>query len=494
MNIAVKWFSRGANKWIVLGLAGVTLSFFAGASIYAGTLPLKGTADSVYHLDYAWRVSQKDLPEFWGGRKVPGFSRQPVQFVSQHPPLYYVIISPAGALLGAGHTAAAVGLARVITMLLAFGCVAAFAWGGWVLGGKKRLLYLLAVPAILSSLTPFLKISGDSYNVALVLLFNTLALVLSALFIKNGIDKKLVIASVVVCTLGMASRASFLSSLLILFMAISLSALVNTKGSFVQKIRTAILPVLIIGTFVAAGSGWFYWRNYQASGKWYRSAPQSWAHDLLGVQKRSFKQAVTSKKIWLLVPEQLYGRPWQSWPAVYSIPFNTRLSTLAFTITSIGALVWVYRKRQRFKNIDIRYKLIFVLFVLQCLLVIAQQIRHATGYGGINARYMLPMWLPLGIFMTTGLLVWEKLKGQAVTVLLVINWLAFIGNTMWYLGKANKTSVSNWEQLTTSVSNNGLNPGFAPLLIILIFSGVAMTGVALWHLSIEIDRIKGRGK
>jgi 4-amino-4-deoxy-L-arabinose transferase-like glycosyltransferase len=294
-TIISKYLRTTQQRLIALGVLGIIFTLISIAGLYAIALPGKGTADAMLHVDYGWQVAHGQLPSFWEGSRVPiGTTHSPVQFVSQHPPLYYLLIAPPiGYFVDHGHWQAGVAVARMITIGIGVLCVLAFAWGGWVLGGKRRAQFAVAVPAIAVSLTPFVKVSGDVMNDTLAILMTTLSLVVTALIIQKGPTRKLVVMLAVVSILGMASRATFVSVLGLSFGGLMAGAWLHTKGSAWKRISRGVIYIVIIASLVLLATGWFYWRNVRASGQWYRSGPQNWAATLLHRPKKSFGQVIT---------------------------------------------------------------------------------------------------------------------------------------------------------------------------------------------------------
>lgn len=119
---------RRAGRW---GVLAAVLGLALAAAAFAAVSPLNGSADEPAHVDYAYQLWHGDFPVFEDGLVlVPeGQPSPPVQFVGQHPPLYYLLLAPVvGPLVDAGHPQAAVLSARGVSLLIAIACLLALAW------------------------------------------------------------------------------------------------------------------------------------------------------------------------------------------------------------------------------------------------------------------------------------------------------------------------------------------------------------------------------
>ena len=480
----LKFLNTKTRIWIAIGLSGAIVSFISGTGLYAISLPGRGTGDSLLHLDYAWQVSHGELPEFAEGTQAPIGRSYQIQYVSQHPPLYYMLLAPlVRGPLDNGHFGLAVGLARTFTIGIGILCILSFAWAGWVLGGSYKAVMSVTLPAIATSFVPFVKVSGDIMNDTLVIFATTVSLTLSVLLIKHGFRRRYLTSLLLACMIGMAARATFISALGLVFVAIIIAGLIHTKGNFWQRSFKTVASIMLILALVSASIGWFYWHNQQISGSWYRSGPQNWVAETQGRPYKSLSTVLNSG-IWKMLPQRLYGNPWRGFVTVAQVPINILISEVVFIAASSSSLIWLLRKKAIPKKPIITFSIAGIL-IAQVILVYAQQIVHATGYGSINVRYLLPVWLPLSFILTMGVLGWQRLRGIPAMLLIVLNWIMVLGNTAWFLeSRFNNVKTTNaWEYLKVSTTQvNGL-PNLIPILIIGIFIGVGFTSLAIWHLT-----------
>lgn len=485
----VRWF-RGKflntreKQLTMIGITGVIIALICGAGIFAGGIPWRGTADAPQHMDYAWQVGHGQLPSFWDGTEAPlGNYKSSIQFVSHHPPLYYVLLAPiVTPLLDAGHWASAVAAARIFSVFIAVLCALALAWGGWVIGGKRRAMFAIATPAIATALLTF-NVAGDVMNDALCMLFATLALVLSIRVVQRGLSWKYVILLSLVCLGGMASRSSFAATLAVVFLALLIGALVHgKKKDWWRNVLKAGGAAAIILAVIALGIGWFYMRNYQLSGSPFRSRPRGSASKILKLNYKTLPDVLTMPSTWDMVTVKFYGRDWKLVPRVDGRPANYLLSVIVLLYITICAGLQTWQSRRGVKLVT---WIAIGLLVLQFMLVYGQQIFYAVGYGGLNRRYLLPAWLPFGLFLAVGTLYWQKLRGMAVIFVAFFGWLSMTASVVNFLIERNNVVAANHlETLWIGFTRiNNIPAVILPLLGIGLIVGLSLQGVILWKLA-----------
>lgn len=487
-NVFLK-IRSATNKPLVIGLIGITISFLAASILFMSSIPWLGLSDTALHLDYSWQVHKGQLPDFYKGAEAPLSVNQPsVHFVSQHPPLYYLVLSPfVGSPIDSGDPQRAALIAGLITILLGLLCVYVFSWAGWVYGNKRRKEYAIAVPAILASLTPFIINSGALFNDILALLFASITIVLIAIIINKGINIRYGLLLSVVALLGMASRASFISSLLIILIAVPTAVFLHNPGGIWRKIRSSVFYNILVLAVIALGIGWFYRRNLQLSGNWTQSAPQSWAKEILGRPYKSYREVITSHKFILLIPKGLYGKP--------SVDNSFSPSQVASVLVSLFTLfrgTYVSLKSKVLKKISRYDAIVYSLLSFHVALMIGQQLVHAEGYGGYSMRYVLPIWVPLGIAIAYAALSIKKARGLIVMLIVVTGWVSLFATIMEFLQTRWASLAQGQEGLRLIeyfVSNvNGLPAVILPVAIVAIILGSTLQAYSLWKLSYNLNQ------
>lgn len=482
------FLSTREKKLALTGVIGVMIAMVFGVAIFATAVPWRGTTDAPQHLDYAWQVSHGKLPEFWKGTKAPlGRPKAKIQFVSHHPPLYYVLLAPiVGPLLDNGHWTIATAVARCVGIIIGMLCVLAMAWGGWLVGGTRRALFAVATPAIGSSLLAFY-VMGDIMNDGLLLLFATLALVFSILVIKNGMRNWYTALLAIICLGGMATKASFIGTLPVVFVALLVGALLhNTQTKIWQRILPAVKSVVIIVIVIAIGIGWFYARNYQLSGSPFRNRPVGSAQKVFKspepVIYETLPDVLTAGDTWSMLTTGLYGRPWQILPRVGGQAINFWPSVLVICAVTYGAVAQAWQSRRKLTYI---MWIVIGLMILQFVITYGQQILYSVGYGGVNRRYLLPAWLPFSLFMATGALYFKKLRGLGVLVICVIGWLSIITSATSILVRQFHVALTHdvGAFMMRVADKNSLPPNIFVLLGLGLLAGLIVQGVVFWRLT-----------
>jgi hypothetical protein len=485
-----RWLRTQLKKWqrldrrLRIGLLGVTISFVGGSALFLVSTPVLGLSDPSLHLDYSWQVYKLHLPDFWEGAIAPIGRPQPeVHFVAQHPPLYYALLAPVtGPLIDRGHWQVAAVLGGILTTAMGLACVYAFAWAGWVYGKRRKEEFALAVPAILASMTPFIIVSAAIFNDAPALLFTSLALVMVAIIIRRGVRAKDVALLAVIATLGMASRAAFISTLLVIFLAIPAAIWFHGKEALAKKLRLAIVYNLAITALIVLGIGWFYYRNFRLSGNVTEVAPSTWPRDILGRQYKSLEQMLTSQYFWMMIPRGIYG--WPSPSGAYA--YTNIYSCVVFFASGLGAAVALLRDKV-YKRIDPKEMVIFALLLLLCGLTVGQQLVHSVGYGAVNIRYVLPIWVPLGLMMAYAALAFRRARGLVVIGLVIGGWLSLYTAIMYLLTTRWQALAPGYEGIAfmqrVATQQNHAPAVVVPLALTAIVGGVILQGYALFTLT-----------
>ncbi|MDI6026365.1 hypothetical protein QBK99_09205 [Corticibacterium sp. UT-5YL-CI-8] len=421
------------KRLIAIGILGVFLTYGAVVGLYV--VAIKGSADSLLHLDYAWQLSQGRFPDWNDGIKIPintgseNLTIKP-QFVSHHPPLYYAVLAPAvGTAVEWGDWRHGVMAARLMTFLIGVGCVAAFFWTAWAVSRSPTIT--LIVGAFAAAWTPFVKVSGDVMNDVAAVLTSTLAIGLCALIIRRGTQPRYVAWLALVCAMGMASRATFVG-IFALSLCVALWASTVFSEGRGRGLQRGLLYCAVIVLSVAVAIGWFYYGNYLESGSWYRKADQSWVAEAQGRKLRGLWRTITTPRVYTNVLSRMYGNPWERWGA-----YNITASWVASSTILLGLFVVSFRKK------TIQDKAIVALCVAMFAINILFVIWHAKGYGAINVRYMLPSAIVVALAAGYAATVYAPLAPFVAPALIVTGWLGSIGNVIWYVSETSDAKTGN---------------------------------------------------
>ena len=419
---------RPLSTWIVLGAA----LFVVFASLAVGwSAPPLNSGDEAAHLDYAISVWHGHLPVFEDGLTIaPPFGIvPPVQWVSQHPPLYYAILAPVvGPLWDSGHPYVAVLGGRSMSALLAGAAVVATGWG------VRRILptrpAVAPVAAVLVSLTGMFQLVGGAvYSDLPVVALGVLALGAGAVALREGLRTGVVVTGAVVGALGMLSRLSFAVFLVALVVAFALAPW--RRSGFWGGWRGHL--VAVGGAVVVPGlaAGWFFLRNIAITGNVAGSHPE-WSAEHLGRRQHTLLEVATGDGFW----RGMFGM-WQGHiPA--TVQWHWALLVLPLLIALVVAVVVAVRallRRRRGAEPAARLEagipgpeadgraadwLVAAMVVAVFALVVVGQIDFSAGGGAANTRYGLPLLPVLALVMAYGLTGLGRVTSAVLTTL----WIA----------------------------------------------------------------------
>ncbi|TDT66075.1 glycosyltransferase family 39 protein [Frigoribacterium sp. PhB116] len=404
---AVRWSPRRRRPDLVVLVAAVLFTVTVSV-VRAFTTPLLATADETAHLDYALQLWHGALPVFEDGVRLvqPWGPVPPVQWVAQHPPLFYALLAPlVGTLADSGHLYTAVLAGRAANALLAGATVLAVWWAARQIFRRDRAI--AAVAAVVTSMTGMLVlVAGSIYNDLLTVVFAALAVGMSARFVREGVTPVSAVVAVLVCTGGLASRASF-----VVFLAAVLGGVLvarrrsRLRRDVLARVATAVAAIAV----PLAAVGWFYARNLALTGSVTGGHPE-WAAANLGRNTHTVVEVVQAPTFWTgLFSLYRYdvdrSVPW---------PWAALLGPLAVAL--VGALVLVVRRRLRPSRPDL---LVALMLLAVTGLTIGMQLAFVAGGGAPNTRYSLPLLAVLAPLMA-----WGLTRGGRAGVVLVVAWTA----------------------------------------------------------------------
>ncbi|GAB2465268.1 hypothetical protein GCM10007967_19450 [Xylanimonas ulmi] len=360
--------------------------------------------DEVAHLDYAWQVWHGQLPVFEDGLRLrPEHAWiPPVQWTSQHPPLFYLLLAPVvGPLADAGHAVGAMYAARALGALVAglFVLVTAWAARGVVRDGS-RLPVVAAFVAACSAVVA--QTAGTVLNDLFAAMWTTALLGLAVRVARRGLTWPLFAGLVATATACALARTSSLVVALVGLAGAALAGLAHR-----QVARTAALTGAVAAA-VAAAAGWFYARNVRLTGTVTGGHPD-WAAENQGRQARSLLQVAIDPVTWDRLPNLWWWGPvlpreagtalWLV-PVVIAVVVHRRAAGRA-----LRRLLGTATERTRG---DVRRSALLDALpvgvpVAACLVAVAMQLVYAMPGGGIYPRYLLPAALALVLAVSAGL-------------------------------------------------------------------------------------------
>lgn len=403
-----------------------------GAMVFAtGALPLPGSADTYWHLDYTYQLSHLDLPEprdpewIMPGSTNPQPAGDGFHLTASHPPLFYTLSIPVlGPLYDNAPLWVIVYAARMLNMTFAVGLFAAVAWLTWNLGGRLRDPLTIAAPALVGMFIPVSHAAGDYYNDILLTLFAVVALGIGGLMLRDGPSRSKVIALSVVSSLGMATKATFLLTLVAVLTAMTVATLWHGDGSVARRVRDAVTRAALVIAAPIVFVGWFYYRNYTLSG-----SPLSTVGKLpVGNRtERTLSDVVATVGVYDEFPSGWFGVG--QWSA-----FGTTNHAIAMTIVAIGAALTVIYAVWSRPSAAMWW---FVAMLAGHVIGLqGAQMYHAIGWGQIHWRYYMQGAFALAALMIVGALgLWRRLGPVLVAAVISVTAYVVAYDRAIYVGR-----------------------------------------------------------
>ncbi|WP_022902652.1 hypothetical protein [Curtobacterium sp. B8] len=395
---------RGHDWATPVVLAATLFVLVAAVARIASTEPLSSTDESA-HVDYALRVWHGQLPVLMDGvRFQPGFGHHPpVQWVAQHPPLYYVLLAPlVGPLVDAGHPVQAVVAARIVNAIIVAGIVPAAAWAASRCFPEVR--RLPATVAVVSGFTAVLVVqAGVVYNDSLAALLGALACGVAGAALRSGVTPRLLVCGALVAAAGMTTRLSFALWLVAVAVAFLLARTVRLGR--LQGLWARVVVALVPVVAAAAASGWFWVRNTIVAGS-FSGRPKAWPG---WVPRPHFtdQEVATKPAFW----KQLFALYRGALDLRDAVPWILLLAPVLLLAVSLVVLLVRRITTRRGQNPGRSSApgdgwprtLVVAMLVTVVVLFVLVEIRYMAGGGAPINRYTLSVWAPIAIALAAGL-------------------------------------------------------------------------------------------
>lgn|GEM_PF-2412268 len=361
-----------------------------------------GSADEPAHLDYALQVWHGHLPLFADGLRntVPFGAHPPVQWVAQHPPLFYLVLAPiVGPAWDSGHVLVAVMLGRLCSVVFAGLLVPASAWAAARCFPDAR--RLPSAVGVVVALTGIVVVQGGSiYNDSLYAVLCALAAGVAGAALRSGLGPRLLVGGVLVGAAGMTGRLSFgiwLAAIVVAFLLarrVRLGALRGIGG----RIVAGIAPLVA----AAAASGWFYLRNREVAGS-FSGRPTGWAGHVPR-EKRSDLQVAVDPEFW----RGIYGVFRGALDPLSAVPWLLLVVPVLLAVVAM-VLHGVLRRRSLPRGGDaLRTALVVAMLAVVTVLFTVAELRYVAGGGGAINRYVLTVVVPVAFLVAAGLVSWGR--------------------------------------------------------------------------------------
>jgi hypothetical protein len=414
-----------AHPWAGITVWSAVLFVLAASVARAFTYPPLNGGDEPAHFDYIITVWHGHLPVFEKGLtyRAPFGAGVPVQWVSQHPPLYYVLLAPiVGPLFDHGHALLAVLAGRCASAVLIACAVPAAAWGAWrTFPGARRLPGAIAVVTAMSGIV--IQQGSSIYNDALYYPLVVLACAIAGAALRSGVGPRLLVGAVLVGAAGMSTRLSFALWLIALVVAVVLAPHVRLGRltGIPARVVAAALPVL----GAVAASGWFYLRNKRLAGN-YSGRHADWGLQHMGRVESPVTDVVQNPGFWRGTFGIYRG-------VLDPLSWSTYWLLLVPLALAVLAGVWFLVRRRSVSPADaeasrsiarasvradrrdrLSTALVVAMYVVVTVLLIATQVQYVAGGGAANTRYALTAMPVLVVAMAAGLTAWRPLSGVLV--------------------------------------------------------------------------------
>lgn len=419
-------------KAMFAGIIGVIFLYISVAGVVSVATPWWARGDTRQHIDYTWRLYNGDIPKRTDGIRYEKFIElggKKAQAASANPPLFYAMQAPIiGPLLNSGEWEKAIGVGRTVNLLTGVLCILVLAWGGWLFGGKRKAVFAVAVPALTVTMYRFTRLNVDFALDALLVLLSTLTVIFLYKMLTQGVQKKYLLILACLSMLGMATKAPYVVFLGLTIAAIPVAALLQAKDERKKRvIRATAISLAILGLVMLAVGWFYYFWNYTVYGNWFTARPPQYTG---GRATKTLADVLLGRSLWQL----FYG----DFARDLAVSTATTSFALAgfFTIRKTQIKKWYIDK-------NVRIGVILLSFVVVGVFI--TQIEHAVGIGSVNFRYMLPALLPIGLFLSFGLLQFKWTRGQLVafasTAFAAISMLALARNGIYTITNANGVSI-----------------------------------------------------
>lgn len=404
-------------EWATLTVWAATLLMVAASVARAFTYPPLGSKDEPAHFDYAVLLWHGRFPVFEDGITYGttfGVDA-PVQWVSQHPPLYYLVLAPiVGPLYDGDHALIAVLAGRMVSAVMAGLVVLATAWAASrCFPGHRR---LPGGAAVVTALAGMLVQQGSSiYNDVLFVVFCALACGVAGAALRTGVGPRLLVGAALVGAGGMATRLTFFVWLIAICAAVLLAPTVRLGR--LPAVWARLLAAATPGLAALVAAGWWYVHNKQTTGN-FSGRHAQWGLENAGRVERPFLDITFDPEFY----KSLFG--------VYrgimkpADPTQWVLMLGPIVLAVVVGLVALVRRTRSGTALPVRrvaplgwmpawlsVGLVVAMFVAVTLLLVVVEIQYVTGGGAPITRYALTVLPPIAIAMSAGLTGWRWTSG-----------------------------------------------------------------------------------
>jgi hypothetical protein len=281
--------------------------------------------------------------------------------------------------------------------------------------------------------------------------------------LKEGLKRKEFVGLILVSILGMASRASYIATLITAIFGIFLIFFLHERQRK-KAIMRGFCASAVVLLSVLISSGWFYYSyNFKRTGSWIGSVEGKLLEWLM--QVREYKTLPD-----VILNLDLYRSALHVSDGILEIVAGL------VTVTLLVSCLLFFRKNrhwQKFRK-DKPTMIIVTLLALQFIVAFYGQVKHAVGYGQLSSRYFLLSLFPVALLLAYGLLSRVSHRGQLLIAYTIFQIVTFF--------------IVHDEHLRTRtmydvIKLNGV-PVFIPIILIIIaFCGLFLVSRSIFILS-----------
>jgi hypothetical protein len=342
---------------------------------------------------------------------------------------------------------------------------------------------VLGAATVAAVSSPLIGVSAAIYNDSMTVLAATVALGAAITLVRSGPSLRRYAVLVGACTVGFATRATFVTTLLVsagtaLWVALRGRAAAGWSRARRLAGAGAVVAVPLLAT------GWFWARNIRLVGNWTGSQPDA-AVTYFDRTIRTRWEVLTTFDIWRVSLGGLFPQPADpaqglKWAHNLALAAVVAVAVLAV----VRALVTIRRRGGWRPHLPVG-----LVLGAAVVGVLAQQAQHATGGGAPNARYLLPALLPIALAAAYGLLWPRRLRGGLLVAFAALAAGMFLLQSTRVLERRLFGEVGWWDAFRRGLEANSLPVALLPLALAGIVGGLGVQAWALWRLTAP-DRVE----
>lgn len=368
---------------LALVAAGGPFSYMFGQPAYS-------TGDEPVHVDYAYELWHGHFPSFSRGMELHNHvgDHPSVQWVSHHPPLFYLLLAPViGPLADAGHTILAVMWARAVMVLMSVVTVFVVRWMVRAIVPDAPVVATLA--ALLTALASWFPRQGGSvYNDMLAVLMLATATGFLTRTMREPQRRDWLIGFWASCAAGGLTRFSLLPQLLTLVIILLVHRWWVERRGWRLAWRDPVTTVVV----VLATSGWWYVRNYRLTGN-FQGEHFAWFRGNVDVKPPTVGAVISSGGEWNTMLEQYFSTrfladapSWDEWR--WRAELWLLIIPLLLGLVALGSHLY---RTARAGGEARTTLLLTVLMVVLIFSAVGMQIAHLALGNHNLPRYFLPI-------------------------------------------------------------------------------------------------------